>query len=111
MSHFFPSLRTSVRHYEGDIRRAPVWAWPVTDIFWASPECTNWSVAKGKRRDFDRAMQGDLLDLYAELEAEKFTSGRDEDPDKARSEEHKSELQSLLRISYAVFCLKKKKHK
>src|SRR3546814_1422858 len=29
----------------------------------------------------------------------------------ARSEEHTSELQSLMRISYAVFCLKKKKHR
>src|SRR3546814_3848818 len=29
--------------------------------------------------------------------------------DKPRSEEHTSELQSLMRISYAVFCLKKKK--
>src|SRR3546814_6002430 len=29
----------------------------------------------------------------------------------ARSEEHTSELQSLMRISYAVFCLKKKKKK
>src|SRR3546814_5276095 len=28
-----------------------------------------------------------------------------------RSEEHTSELQSLMRISYAVFCLKKKKKK
>src|SRR3546814_1370066 len=28
----------------------------------------------------------------------------------ARSEEHTSELQSLMRISYAVFCLQKKKH-
>src|SRR3546814_8986422 len=28
-----------------------------------------------------------------------------------RSEEHTSELQSLMRISYAVFCLKKKHHK
>src|SRR3546814_3208259 len=28
----------------------------------------------------------------------------------SRSEEHTSELQSLMRISYAVFCLKKKKH-
>src|SRR3546814_4794964 len=28
-----------------------------------------------------------------------------------RSEEHTSELQSLMRISYAVFCLKKKKNK
>src|SRR3546814_4518142 len=29
-------------------------------------------------------------------------------PNGARSEEHTSELQSLMRISYAVFCLKKK---
>src|SRR3546814_2169766 len=29
--------------------------------------------------------------------------------EKSRSEEHTSELQSLMRISYAVFCLKKKK--
>src|SRR3546814_5106454 len=28
-----------------------------------------------------------------------------------RSEEHTSELQSLMRISYAVFCLEKKKHR
>ncbi|WP_399554183.1 DNA cytosine methyltransferase (plasmid) [Streptomyces anulatus] len=53
-------------HYRGDIRTAPVWDWPVTDIFWASPECTNWSVAKGKRRNFDTAMQGSLLDLLVE---------------------------------------------
>src|SRR3546814_3308298 len=35
----------------------------------------------------------------------------DERPDAEdeRSEEHTSELQSLMRISYAVFCLKKKK--
>src|SRR3546814_7654610 len=30
--------------------------------------------------------------------------------DSSRSEEHTSELQSLMRISYAVFCLKKKNH-
>src|SRR3546814_15864383 len=30
-------------------------------------------------------------------------------PARERSEEHTSELQSLMRISYAVFCLKKKK--
>src|SRR3546814_1455741 len=30
-------------------------------------------------------------------------------PDEFRSEEHTSELQSLMRISYAFFCLKKKK--
>src|SRR3546814_7415161 len=32
-------------------------------------------------------------------------------PPEFRSEEHTSELQSLMRISYAVFCLKKKKNK
>src|SRR3546814_1209823 len=31
-------------------------------------------------------------------------------PDGVRSEEHTSELQSLMRISYAVFCLKQKHH-
>src|SRR3546814_1879709 len=34
---------------------------------------------------------------------------RDPGPARRRSEEHTSELQSLMRISYAVFCLKKKK--
>src|SRR3546814_8899594 len=33
----------------------------------------------------------------------------DRHPAPRRSEEHTSELQSLMRISYAVFCLKKKK--
>src|SRR3546814_9748790 len=36
---------------------------------------------------------------------------RDADLELPRSEEHTSELQSLMRISYAVFCLKKKKLK
>src|SRR3546814_1425223 len=38
-------------------------------------------------------------------------SGRHDRQAQIRSEEHTSELQSLMRISYAVFCLKKKKHK
>src|SRR3546814_3981321 len=43
----------------------------------------------------------------------KISSSRVDRPYKRscfRSEEHTSELQSLMRISYAVFCLKKKKH-
>src|SRR3546814_7166360 len=36
---------------------------------------------------------------------------REQEQDGERSEEHTSELQSLMRISYAVFCLKKKKQK
>src|SRR3546814_4131488 len=49
----------------------------------------------------------------AEPRAESAVQGgenRDADPgEEHRSEEHTSELQSLMRISYAVFCLKKKK--
>src|SRR3546814_10577655 len=42
----------------------------------------------------------------ADLRERTAAAGRDPD----RSEEHTSELQSLMRISYAVFCLKKKKN-
>src|SRR3546814_5306354 len=38
-----------------------------------------------------------------------FGTGRTTQRTTTRSEEHTSELQSLMRISYAVFCLKKKK--
>jgi DNA (cytosine-5)-methyltransferase 1 len=48
-------------HYRGDIREAPVERWPVTDLFWASPECPQWSNARGKRRDFATSMQDDLF--------------------------------------------------
>src|SRR3546814_2740345 len=48
------------------------------------------------RGDVGRA---DHLDLQAEIPGHR-----------GRSEEHTSELQSLMRISYAVFCLKKKKN-
>src|SRR3546814_1806901 len=44
-----------------------------------------------------------------ELSMEEIEKGQN-DPN-YRSEEHTSELQSLMRISYAVFCLKKKKQK
>src|SRR3546814_8036608 len=46
---------------------------------------------------------GKIVDLERETRGG-FAVGR------ARSEEHTSELQSLMRISYAVFCLKKKKN-
>src|SRR3546814_5619919 len=38
-----------------------------------------------------------------------FTTPSEPAESRTRSEEHTSELQSLMRISYAVFCLKKKK--
>src|SRR3546814_5732463 len=40
-----------------------------------------------------------------------LAGGKEEWRDGNRSEEHTSELQSLMRISYAVFCLKKQNHK
>ncbi|MFE2457554.1 DNA cytosine methyltransferase [Streptomyces sp. NPDC059402] len=65
-------------HYQGDIRKAPVWDWPVCDLFWASPECTNWSVAKGRKRDFAGAMQGSLLDLLAAVDEDDEPSAEEE---------------------------------
>src|SRR3546814_4954865 len=48
-------------------------------------------------------VRGDQQEELLEALAGERTSGA------VRSEEHTSELQSLMRISYAVFCLKKKK--
>src|SRR3546814_5844010 len=47
-----------------------------------------------------------LLELVHGVTRTKVTGG---EPSGARSEEHTSELQSLIRISYAVFCLKQNK--
>src|SRR3546814_5236092 len=72
----------------------------------------------------DALLLVDLLvgDLHAEgvaIEGDRLVQVRDGDADVVdadeqvlgdRSEEHTSELQSLMRISYAVFCLKKKTH-
>src|SRR3546814_1093774 len=54
-----------------------------------------------------------IADLGTDRDATLGCSGTDDAHDlgragMARSEEHTSELQSLMRISYAVFCLKKK---
>src|SRR3546814_10585564 len=48
-------------------------------------------------------------DVFAELKRVFETVAMAKVSRSARSEEHTSELQSLMRISYAVFCLKKKK--
>src|SRR3546814_4553459 len=49
----------------------------------------------------------EAADLHAHLF--RVTLSIDQPAAQQRSEEHTSELQSLMRISYAVFCLKKKK--
>src|SRR3546814_3582752 len=58
---------------------------------------------------FQLATMQDVSPLE-KLDAKGFlTHARDRVSAFCRSEEHTSELQSLMRISYAVFCLKKKK--
>src|SRR3546814_8248120 len=80
-----------------------------TRIFWTRPQDMLESAGQGAariifptRRNLERlAVHAD----YAALEAHaRSITVR-------RSEEHTSELQSLMRISYAVFCLKKKNQK
>src|SRR3546814_9946882 len=64
-------------------------------------------VRRSPRDEHDRSSQGGVHSLQEEAAEMTIQSGR---TGRAhwRSEEHTSELQSLMRISYAVFCLKKK---
>src|SRR3546814_7153035 len=62
------------------------------------------------RRCYPRHMYGN--DFAPPASGERTAAVMSEEPTsfrQLRSEEHTSELQSLMRISYAVFCLKKKK--
>src|SRR3546814_7518089 len=65
-------------------------------------------------RGVTQALVGERLDTVPALQRETthFWNWLGEKPNgkakSTRSEEHTSELQSLMRISYAVFCLKKK---
>src|SRR3546814_4879597 len=66
------------------------------------------SLAAHPDRDDGRKIASRDLQELARRAARQRQEGREES---RRSEEHTSELQSLMRISYAVFCLKKKKKK
>src|SRR3546814_3359415 len=70
-----------------------------------APAATRESEPRGKHEPIDPDLVKLLIDAYnaAKRDERGFVSLND------RSEEHTSELQSLMRISYAVFCLKKKK--
>ncbi|MGV9543803.1 DNA cytosine methyltransferase [Nocardia beijingensis] len=67
-------------HHLGDIREAPVEKWPTADLFWASPECPQWSSARGKARDFHNTMQGDLFDTPRDEEADRSRALMEEVP-------------------------------
>src|SRR3546814_9393801 len=101
---------------------------------WSSDVCSSdlWRILQTEKNimDIDAAELRKLLDKEAIREASlRYTRGIDRHDDEimaqayhpnatddhgayiGRSEEHTSELQSLMRISYAVFCLKKKNKK
>src|SRR3546814_8391776 len=65
-------------------------------------EILNWDTRIFQEREHSLTY---VCELPVQIERRAFALGREIQ----RSEEHTSELQSLMRISYAVFCLKKKK--
>src|SRR3546814_9271048 len=67
--------------------------------------------AQGGATGGNPAIHGDVghFDHQQPCGAHRQASQMHQVPISRRSEEHTSELQSLMRISYAVFCLKKKK--
>src|SRR3546814_16603243 len=65
-----------------------------------------------RSRSFPYLLRATRITTDTVVPAKAFSMTRDHsrsNPGSMRSEEHTSELQSLMRISYAVFCLKKKK--
>src|SRR3546814_3557066 len=95
------------------IRRPPISTrtdtlFPYTTLF-RSHKLLRGHVAVGVEAVRETATVADIVKLGAEI-GEVIVVGRlFLEPIDLRSEEHTSELQSLMRISYAVFCLKKKK--
>src|SRR3546814_10717347 len=68
-------------------------------------------IAPGDQPNCDRIASGDIrsqIEIGAGFIIQLELRNHFGTPDIARSEEHTSELQSLMRISYAVFCLKNK---
>ncbi|MGW5384043.1 DNA cytosine methyltransferase [Nocardia sp. NPDC003963] len=53
-------------HWIGDIRDEPVGRWPMADLFWASPECPQWSAARGKKQTYQHSLQAELFDTVTD---------------------------------------------
>src|SRR3546814_6014172 len=78
---------------------------PYTTLFRSPPGMPRTRRASEKGPGLLQATETHTIPLLPGLDA-----GRAQEELQKRSEEHTSELQSLMRISYAVFCLKKKKY-
>src|SRR3546814_10213950 len=86
------SLAVSTKHRDGYQRRIPYTGYTDQNpIYLLATGGTSGGPAN------TNSFEGDLYPITSQKR-----------PDRSRSEEHTSELQSLMRISYAVFCLKKK---
>src|SRR3546814_7018547 len=89
----------------GNFINGELWGRP-TDVPWAMVFPSGGEVARHPSQLYEAGLEGIVLGLLLWFLFWK-TDARYQ-PGKLRSEEHTSELQSLMRISYAVFCLKKK---
>src|SRR3546814_4935026 len=103
----FPPLSWKIPPLSWKISSIPCsWArrWnagPPASVFQAVPSRGAAPSCRHQFRNRDTQCPGETLDIVeTDIALPAF--------DSARSEEHTSELQSLMRISYAVFCLKKK---
>src|SRR3546814_1029400 len=84
---------------------------PYTTLFRSDRDREEPEGQRGERQDdAEHELRRRQRDQAARC-AEHAERRRGEEVERERSEEHTSELQSLMRISYAVFCLKKKKKK
>src|SRR3546814_3652845 len=90
---------------------------PTTARAWRLMTCLRRCARRGSRRDPTARTAALSMRVWpvpvATADGRSLHCGSERLGDTAgdRSEEHTSELQSLMRISYAVFCLKKKKKK
>src|SRR3546814_10050229 len=84
---------------------------PITNNPIAKTAAPHSAVAPSKRPVQPATMRHAAKPAMATSRATRIRARRGDSAKALRSEEHTSELQSLMRISYAVFCLKKKNKK
>src|SRR3546814_5143701 len=84
---------------------------PDTTLFRSARALARAAGAAARTRRDVQALRTQPRDQAVDLALRALPHRHHHDHREIRSEEHTSELQSLMRLSYAVFCLKKKKRK
>src|SRR3546814_7519057 len=95
------ALERDCAHILVDGNRCPDWPWASTAVVEGDAKCLSIAAASILAKEARDRMMVEAARLHPHYGWER----------NKRSEEHTSELQSLMRISYAVFCLKKKKYR